>query len=169
MQRFRQKAELALGSRMFFAQDISHQFASHFIVSHPDVAQAWPKHSRKQGAARDHPNLGSVIGANDRVLHPPLIVAANRGRLRRRRGDDNQLIRSQNQGVRALLAIRWKPMCPLVFRLSLIRITYGRFSSSRGPNADQTRLSEMESRFVDAVQQVLATDICSRSTYSISP
>jgi hypothetical protein len=139
--RFRRKALLALGSRVFFARDVSHQFASHFIVSHPVVAQAWPKHPRTRGAASDHPNLGSVIGATERLFHPPLIVVANQGRLRRRGGDDNQLIRSQNQGVRATLAIRRKPLCPLGFRLSLVRITYGRFSSSRGPNADQTTRS----------------------------
>jgi hypothetical protein len=37
------------------------------------------------------------------------------------------------------LAIRRNPACPLGFRLSLVRIVCGHFSSSRGPNADQTR------------------------------
>jgi len=53
----------------------------------------------------------------------------------------NLLIRNQNQGVRATLAIRRTPLCPLGFRLSLVRIVCGRFSSSRGPNADQMRPS----------------------------
>jgi len=48
----------------------------------------------------------------------------------------NLLIRSQNQGVRAPLEIQWNPSCPLGFRLSLVRIVLGCFSSSRGPNAD---------------------------------
>jgi len=59
----------------------------------------------------------------------------------------NLLIRSQNQGIRPTLTIWWNPLCPLTFRLSLVRITYGRFSSSRGPNADETRLPGLESRF----------------------
>ncbi len=47
------------------------------------------------------------------------------------------LIRSQNQGVQSTLVIRRNPLCPLGFRLSLVRTVCGRFSSSRGPNADQ--------------------------------
>jgi hypothetical protein len=127
----------APGFLVGFAQELSHQFASHFVLSHPDVAQAWPKHPRTRGAASDHPNLGSVISANYRLLHPPLAVAANQGRLRRRGSDDNQLIRSQNQGVQATLVFRRKPLCSLEFRLSLVRAVCGRFSSSRGPNADE--------------------------------
>jgi hypothetical protein len=52
-------------------------------------------------------------------------------------GDNNQLIRNQNQGVRPTLVIRRNPLCPLGFRLSLVRTVRGRFSSCRGPNADQ--------------------------------
>jgi hypothetical protein len=65
--------------------------------------------------------------------------------------------------------IRRKPLCPLRFRLSLVRAVCGRFASSRGPNADQTRLPEFESRFVEATHPVLMTDVYSRSTYPCSP
>ena len=133
------------------------------------MAQAWPKHSRTRGVAGDHPNLGSVIGANDRLLHPPLTVAANQGRLRRRGGDDNLLIRGQNQGVRPTVMIRRKPLCPLSFRLSPVRTVCERFASSRGPNADQTSLPGLKGRFVEATHPVLMTDVYSRSTYPRSP
>lgn len=48
-------------------------------------------------------NLGFAIGANDRLLHPPLSVATNQARLRRRGGDDNLLIRSQASHLTALV------------------------------------------------------------------
>jgi hypothetical protein len=58
---------------------------------------------------------------------------------------------------------------PLSFRLSLVRTVCGRFASSRGPNADQTRLPRFESRFVEATHPVLMTDVYSQSTYPCLP
>ena len=46
------------------------------------------------------------------------------------------LICSKNQGARATPAIRRTPLCPLGFRLPLVRTVGGRFSFSRRPNAD---------------------------------
>ena len=47
------------------------------------------------------------------------------------------LFDSQNHGGQATLMIRRNPLCSLSIHLSLIRTVWGRFSSSRGPKADQ--------------------------------
>ncbi len=107
----------------------------------PKPRRIQPAQTAQFSTVVDIPNLALVIGASDRLLHPPLIITANQRRLRKRGGDDNELIRSQNQGVPATLAIRRNPLCSLGFRLSLVRTVCGRFSSSRGLNADQTRPS----------------------------
>jgi len=76
-QRFRPKALRTLGSLVFFAPDVSHHFASFFVTFHPDVSQACPKHTRTRSAANNHPQPHLVIGASDRLLRPPVNVAAS--------------------------------------------------------------------------------------------
>ena len=80
----------------------------------------------------------------------------------RENSNPNLLICSQNQGVRPTLVIRRNPLCHLGSRLSWVRVVCGRFASSRGPNADQTRLPGFESRFVEATHPVLMTNIYSQ-------